>query len=124
MTTTDVEREWRAATASEEAILRKILLADVSTSALLAQLKDAKVATIDEYGSLTISPINATPDRMLARMVKLPAEAQAPDVDGIDVHFLIFEQGGWLSELQIYKDDGTPIRRAFSPDQLEVLVLR
>ena len=57
-------------------------------------------------------------------MTKLHAEAQAKDADGIDVHFLLFERDGLLCELQIYKDDGTPIAVALECASVEVVVLK
>ncbi len=50
-------------------------------------------------------------------------EAQAPDSDGIHVHFLLHVVSGFAAELEIYKDDGTPIGRLPRADELEVMVL-
>jgi hypothetical protein len=105
----------------EESVLREILLADPKTAALLSQLSDIEVATLDDYGSLALmSRVPPTADRLSP----LPSEGFGHDVDGIKINFIVFVRGEALSELQIYKDDGTPIQRLPTIDQIEALVLR
>lgn len=115
---------YRCATSFENATIRKILAADPSLAPLAEQLTGAEVARIDEYGSIAIRPAAARPDSSTGPMRKLPSEAECVDADGVHVHFLLFSRNGWLCELQIYKDDGSPLQAMPSSDELEVLVLK
>lgn len=115
---------FRHSTAFEEGVVRKILAADEGLSRFAEQMSGAIVALIDEYGSICIRPVAKLSSEPLGPMRKLPAEAQAKDSDGVDVHFLLFEHDGWLCELQIYKDDGSPISREIRIEDLDVMVLK
>jgi hypothetical protein len=124
MTKNEIPQPSRSATAFEEGVMRKILAADEKLGRFAEQVSGAAVGTIDDYGSICIRPVVAGAEAMAGPVRKLAAEGQAKDSDEIDVHFLLFEQNGRLCELQIYKDDGSPIQRRISVDDLEILVLR
>lgn len=110
----------RRPTAFEEAVLRKILAADAETSVFLSQLEDLQVETIDDYGSLALhSPVTHANEGMSP----IRAEAHAKDADDIKINFIVFASGPALTELQIYKDDGTPIKRMPAIGQIETIVL-
>lgn len=87
---------------------------------LSEQLADAVVRPIDDYGSLEIKA-ESGPSAAVAKRV--PVEAEVPDSDGIAVHYLLHVLDGRAIELDIYKDDGSPIQRALEPNKLRVLVL-
>jgi hypothetical protein len=116
-------RPLRRATAFENGILRTIVAADETLRHFDEQIAGATVVQIDSYGSIRIEPIGGRTVVRSQPMRKLPAEGKVKDSDGIEIHFLLFAQQGWLCELQIYKDDGSPIYRRISAEDLEVLVL-
>lgn len=88
---------------------------------LKEQLTGAVVRPIDESGSLEIKA-ESGPAAEVAKRV--PVEAESPDSDGIAVHFLLHVVNGRAVELDVYKDDGTPIKRAPEPNDLRVIVLQ
>jgi len=50
----------------------------------------------------------------------LAAEGWGPDSDGVMVHLLLWVKDGLMTMLEIYKDDGSEIRRPPNPAELEV----
>jgi hypothetical protein len=54
---------------------------------------------------------------------RIPVEAEGLDEDGITVHFLLHVVDGFATELEVYKDDGSLIKRRPSPNDLKVIVL-
>jgi hypothetical protein len=115
---------YRCAAPFENGAIRKILAVDASLAPLAEQLTGAEVARIDDYGSISIRPAGARLENSAEPMRKVPAEAQSVDSDGVHVHFLLFVRDGWLCELQIYKDDGSPLQTTPSISDLEVLLLK
>jgi len=85
------------------------------------QLRSARVRRIDEEGSLEFQVDSAVQAAKVERLI--PVEAEAPDTDGILVHFLLHVLDGLAAELEVYKDDLTPITRMPRADELDVSVL-
>src|SRR5438094_5363254 len=84
------------------------------------QLRSALARRIDDEGSVEI--ISAS--RLHAPVTKrIPVEGEARDVDGVPIHFLLHVVDSTVRELEIYKADGSPIRRMPAPEQVEVIVL-
>jgi hypothetical protein len=115
--------ELREMTQFETNLILKILRSSPETADFEPQLAVAKVWSLDDYGSLAIRTPDDLPNSSSAPMTKIPPEGQASDADGIDVHFLLFQRGGSLCELQIYKDDGSPISRTFEVDDIETMTV-
>jgi hypothetical protein len=115
------EQEFRAPTILEQQIFQRLLTADFPGKETVAkQLEAVRVRTIDEEGSLALKPH----DHQEACVEKtIPVEANGVDEDGIQVHFLLYVTKGVVNELEIYKDDGSPIKRMPLPESLEVMVL-
>jgi len=87
---------------------------------LKEQLANSVVRPIDEYGSLEIK----TQSESSADVVKtVPVEAETKDSDGIAVHYLLHVRDGRAIELDVFKDDGSPLKRPPSPGDLRVVVL-
>jgi hypothetical protein len=78
------------------------------------------VKVIDSDGSLSISVADSSPARVIRR---IPIEADCPDDDGIFIHVLLHFLDGLLNELEIYRDDSKPVRRAVTADDLNLVVL-
>jgi hypothetical protein len=68
-------------------------------------LPDMRVETLDELGSLrlhsTCEPIPF--------VSSVPVEGEARDKDGVLIHVLLHARQGIPVELEIYKEDGSPI---------------
>ena len=53
---------------------------------------------------------------------RIPVEAEGFDSDGCCIHFLLRVVDGRVAELEIYKDDGTRMKRFPRPEDLTVTV--
>lgn len=85
-------------------LLRRMATSNVKESdALRSQLQGLATVQIDEYGSLSLEPSSGT-QAGSASGVFVDAEAQ--DVDGIEVYALLHVRDGWMYELQFYRGDG------------------
>jgi|SRR5437016_13598545 len=118
----NIEQQFRPPTAAEAEVIQRLVAADFPGKREIAgQLRSYRVRRIDDEGSLTLE-VNG--NALAAKVAKgIPVEAEAPDADGILVHFLLHVINGIAAELEIYKDDGTPIRRMPRADELDVVVL-
>jgi len=84
------------------------------------QLRDCVVRPLDESGSLEIQ----TKSTAAASVRKtVPIEAEAEDMDGMTIRYLLHVVDGRAVELEIYKDDGSSIRGAPPPRELRVVHL-
>lgn len=118
----NIEEGSRSPSSAEAEIIDRLLAADFPGKDQIAdQLRNYRVRTIDDDGSLELRVTSAAPAANVEK--RIPGEAQASDVDGIHVHFLLHVVNGFAAELEIYKDDGTPIARLPRADELEVMVL-
>jgi uncharacterized protein DUF6984 len=116
------EQQFRTPTSGERDIFRRLLSADFpGRPEILLQLENCRVRIIDDEGSLEITPGETAPPATIRK--RIPVEAEAADKDGIYVHFLLHVANGFVNELDVYKDDGSPIQRMPSPDEMEVIVL-
>lgn len=112
---------FRAPSETERGILSRLTEVEFpGRDELKEQLAGAVVRPIDDYGSLEIKA-ESGPAAEVAKRV--PVEAEAADSDSIPVHFLLHVVEGRAIELDVYKADGTPIRRPPEPSNLRVVVL-
>ncbi|MCB9938856.1 MAG: hypothetical protein H6823_11475 [Planctomycetaceae bacterium] len=86
---------------------------------LLAQLTSATVEPIDLNGSLRFEVHEDTHADVSKR---IPVEAHCLDSDDVCIHALLHVLNGRLSELEIYKDDSTPVVRAIDAEEWEIVV--
>ena len=118
-----IEQEFRRPTPVETRFMRRLLSADfLGKQEIARQLDNLRVRTIDDEGSLELKPSDATPPATVKKL-PIPVEAEGVDEDGIHVHLLLHVEKGFVKELEIYKDDGTPIKRMPSPEDFELIVL-
>jgi len=110
-----MDEAYRSPNANERAVLQK-LLEKVSSGrdALLAQLDGLSVKVTDAEGSLSLRP-NPSAARALVKD-RVVSEAYYSDQDacvreGPLVNVLMHVVEGFLAELEIYKDDGSPIKK-------------
>jgi hypothetical protein len=71
-------------------------------------------------GSLSIRVAGSMPAVVIRRV---PVEAERPDDDGVVIHVLLHVVDGFLNELEIYRDDSKSVRRAVTPEDLNLVVL-
>jgi hypothetical protein len=104
-----MEKRYRLPNDSELALLGLLLSREFPGRDEVAnQLKNARVRTIDEYGSLEILPSPPTTPASVTQRVAV--EAQGADADDVPIHVLLHVVDGRVAELQIHKADGAPIR--------------
>ena len=64
-------------------------------------------------------------DRSSARAApvrsRIPVEAGGVGADGKRLHVLLHVVDGFLSELEIFREDGKPVRDLMGPDSLELV---
>jgi hypothetical protein len=117
-----IEQHFREPTPTEAEVMQRLLAADFPGKEEIAkQLAGCRVRIIDDEGSLELELSDAAKPAVVEK--RIPVEADAVDEDGIHVHFLLHVVKGFAKELEVYKDDGSPIKRMPCPDDLEVIVL-
>lgn len=110
----------RDLTAAEQAILARLLessfpgAAELRHQAVQARVVDEEDQTIDLEVPHTLPP--APVNR------RIPVEAFFEDSDRTVVHVLLHVVGGYLSELEVYKEDNSPVLVTIEPNRLSVEV--
>ncbi len=113
---------FREPTATEKALLQRLLEADFEGKVEVArQLRECRVRQIDSEGSLEIDP--GTNFDKASVQKRIPVEAEGADEDGMQIHVLLHVVNGVVKELEIYKDDGSPLKRLPNSHDLKLLVL-
>lgn len=106
------EKEFRNPTASEFAIIEKLVTLDFPGSLeLRSQLDGMLVRPFeddDNYGSIEIKVSNGQPAHTEQRV---PVQARANDTDGIAVDCLLHINEGKMSELEFFKVDGSMLKK-------------
>jgi len=54
---------------------------------------------------------------------RVPVEAEAPDSDGVAIHVLLHVPNGYLSELEIFREDGERLIQMPATETLNVFSL-
>ena len=72
-------------------------------------------------GSLGFEHVKGHPQATVLK--RIPVEASGKDQDGVQIHVLLHVLDGAAKELEIYKDDGSPILRMPNPREMQLLVL-
>jgi hypothetical protein len=113
---------FRALSTAERNILAKLLSEDFpGRSALMEQLPQARARKIDADGSLALEPdMDAIPAAVTRR---IPVEGELEDVDGATIHVLLHVLNGFMNELEVYREDSSPVQGGISPDDLRLMVL-
>ena len=117
---------WRSLTDNEKRIVKKLLFGMDMSPAWKLQGYVGQVT--DEYGSLALLPLdgNQLPNSMNPRLV---ASGYFDDnnqlaVIGPMVEILLFEKNGVLSELQIFRSDGSALKREIDPEKIFMIEQR
>jgi hypothetical protein len=117
----NVESDFRKPTDEERSLLERLLEAEFpGRDELAPMVRNILARTIDEDGGLELrSEVSGE-----APVVKrIPVEAEAKDDDGFRVHVLLHVVGGRPTELEIYKDDGSRVKRMPPASAFELIVL-
>jgi hypothetical protein len=108
-------------TIDAQRILSVLLAAQFPGSVQIAkQIESARGRVVDQEGSIVLQPSDS-PRADVERRV--PVEAEAVDADGKTFHVLLHVVDGYIAELEIYTEDGLPVRGPIHPEALRVLVL-
>ncbi|MCI0561256.1 MAG: hypothetical protein MN733_22445 [Nitrososphaera sp.] len=88
---------------------------------LQRQVVSAKVSGECSCGcpSIILSTEQSPADRAFVRG-RIPIEAEGYDSDGVKIHFLLHVVEGYLSELEIFREDSRPILNLPDPDSLKL----
>lgn len=115
------DEKFRRPDSKELALLKRLLEAEFpGRDDLMAMIPDLRVRSIDAEGSLELQ----SPSKISAHVIKqIPVEAQAKDQDGFEIHVLLHVVSGKPTELEVFKDDGSAIKRMPDPASFEVIVL-
>lgn len=119
---------YRPLAKSERLILEKLLSVDLpGIQALRNQMAHARVRILDECGSLEIKIDDSTPSQFRDGPL---VSARQSDLDtgdefGPHINVLLFIKSGFLDELEIYKDNLSPIQASLEPEKFgEILIDR
>jgi hypothetical protein len=111
----------RPLSAPERAYLDRLMSADFAgRREIMLQIASALARTIDSEGSIELQPQVTVAAPVQKRV---PVEAEGLDVDGVPIYFLLHVVDSRVHELEIYKADGSTIRRLPDPQELTVTVL-
>ncbi len=107
---------------SETNILQRLLSVDFpGRSNLLQQLGFARVVDkCQGCGTMGLT-VDQQSGHAADVMRRVPVEAEALDSDGGKIHLLLHVVGGFLSEIDIFREDGGDVQRLPEPGQLTVI---
>jgi len=113
---------WRDLSKWERETLERMLQeAFDGRDALLTQLASARVRTIDEEGSVQFdAPLV---DTSQGPRYRNPVVARGQDQDGIPIEMvLLVGEDGRINELDIWKGDGSAIRKRPKASSLQIVI--
>jgi uncharacterized protein DUF6984 len=94
----------RPITPFEASLINRIVNAGSGRYHAVPTLADERVSELPAEGTIRFTAYRSDSSR------KYPIEAEAADVDGILIHALLFvNNDGCIAELELYKEDGSPI---------------
>jgi len=114
------DMSWRKITAAERSLIDRILSFRPSEVGGTSFDVEDHVKELDREGSLEFVRDLESQHR---EQSKFPVEAQYQDKDGMWIHALLFVVDKKVDELEIYKDDSSPITQMPKPEEWEILDL-
>jgi hypothetical protein len=116
-----VQSGFRKPTHVEQSLLGRLLEAEFpGRDELALMVGNVLVRTIDEDRGLELRSLVEGKSPVVKRV---PVEAEAKDEDGVVIHMLLHVVDGRPVELELFREDGTTVRRVPSPSALELIVL-
>jgi hypothetical protein len=121
------ETAQRALTPDERLILSKLLsISAPGIEVLRQQMADARAVVSDEYGSISLDVHKAQPGNFSDGPLITATQFDTDTVEnyGPKINVILFVKNGFINELQIYKDDGKPIKSRLNPDLFDLFLDR
>ncbi|CDN49209.1 DUF6984 family protein [Neorhizobium galegae] len=110
--------DWRSLTDNEKRIVKNLLGDELAQPSW--EINGYFAREIDEYGSLALMLHNERTSPENGRMRPVASgyfdDDNQKDVMGPMVELILFEQNNVLSELQIFRSDGSPMKKEIDPD--------
>ncbi|CDZ57392.1 DUF6984 family protein [Neorhizobium galegae] len=111
-------RDWRSLTDNEKRVVRNLLGDDLAQPSW--EINGYVAREIDEYGSLALTPHDERTSPENGRILPVASgyfdDDNQKDVMGPMVELILFEQNNVLCELQIFRSDGSPMKKEIDPD--------
>lgn len=109
---------FRQLTDNERRLVNRLLEKDFpGRDAISEQVNEALVKQIDENGSLEFD-VGIAPKAV--SKFRIPTEGEIEDIDGVIVHVLLHVVDGRVSELEIFKEDNSPVKKMPDPIALRL----
>ena len=109
----------RSLTDCERRLLDRLLHLDFpGRDEIRQQIEECEVEPLDSDGSLNFHLKRRT--SAVTTKFRVPIEAEAMDSDGIKIHVLLHVVMGKIAELEVFKDDGSPVAKMPKPEAFEL----
>jgi hypothetical protein len=109
----------RNLTEEERRLIERLLEEDFpGRDAILQQIKNSRVTEWDDHNRSLAFEVGPSP--LSFPKSRIPVEGEFEDVDGVTIHILLHVIDGWVKDLEVYKDDSSPVIRLPSADELRV----
>jgi len=103
-----MNEQYRQLSSSERQLIDQLLSEDFpGRDAIRAQIAFASAREIDASGSLELAVPQGSPPAITK--FRVPIEGWSSDSDGVHIHVLLHVVNGAVNEVEVYKDDGSPI---------------
>jgi hypothetical protein len=114
--------ESRELATDERQLINRLLQETfVGRDALKAQMADVRVVVGREGGDRTlVFLLSASNGPRANTCSRVPVDAVMEDIDGVYIEILFHVVDGYARELEIYRVDGSPIKRQFMDGPLMV----
>lgn len=108
----------------ERAILNRLLSTPFpGRDELLRQANSVKVSNECDCCPTITLMVDRLPLNKAEVKRRIPVEAEGVDQDGNTIHYLLHVIEGYLSELEVYREDSYCIRNLPNPDSLKLICL-
>jgi len=115
------EEPLRPLTHAERGYIERLLTVGFpGREQIVEQLQTVLARRIDTEGSIELVPQSSVRADVIKRV---PVEGEAADVDGVPIYLLLHVVDSQVRELEIYKADGSPIKRMPPAELIDVVVL-
>ena len=111
----------RELTEAEKGILLRILSAEFKgREKLLQQATSAKVIATHNTDYTVMIDVDRDTGTKVNLGYRIPVEAEYLDFDGVKVHILLHVVGGFMNELEFFREDGGQVTHFPTPEELQV----
>lgn len=104
-----MEADFRPLTDRERRLLDLLLTKPFpGRDEVAGQLQTAVARLVDKDGSLEFQTRGIMP--LYSVRYAVPVEGEYSDIDGVPVHILLHAQGDLVTELEFFREDGSPVQ--------------